>query len=132
MSATKGNGEVGGITDLGRLLAEMRPARHADRYGFEALDPDAPLPAAVFALIHEEEGMTLVAPFPDGEWARITLMVHSSLSAVGLSAAIAQALAVHGISANIIAGYHHDHIFVPWARRDEALAALEALSEHHS
>jgi hypothetical protein len=117
------------LTDLGQLLAEMRPVLHEDRYGFEALDPDAPLPAEVFALIHEAEGMTLIAPFPDGEWARITLMVHSSLSAEGLSAAVARALADRGLPANIVAGYHHDHIFVPWPRRDEAIAALEALSE---
>ena len=120
------------MSDLGQLLAEMRPALQEDRYGFEALDPDAPLPPQLFALIQEDEGMTLVAPFPDGEWARITLMVHSSLSAVGLSAAVAGVLADRDISANIVAGYHHDHIFVPWARRDEALAALEALSEQYS
>jgi len=132
MSATKGTGEAGGITDLGQLLSAMQPLLHDERYGFDTLDPDAPLPAPIFALIQEEEGMTLVAPFPDGEWARITLTIHSSLSAVGLSAAIAGTLADRGIPANIVAGYHHDHIFVPWARRDEALAALEALSEQHS
>jgi hypothetical protein len=117
------------LTERDRLLAEMRPVLHQERYGFEALDPGAPLPAEVFALIREDEGMTLIAPFPDGEWARISLTVHSSLSAVGLSAAVARALADRGIPANIVAGYRHDHILVPWARRDEALAALEALSE---
>ena len=77
------------MTDLGLLLKEMRPVLHDEPYGFELLDLDAPLPADVFALIWEEEGMTLIAPFPDGAWARISLAVHSSLSAVGLSAAIA-------------------------------------------
>ena len=110
----------------------MRPVLHEEPYGFELLDLDAPLPADVFALIHEAEGMTLIAPFPDGTWARISLEVHSSLSAVGLSAAIARALADRGISANIVAGYHHDHILVPWGRRHEALRALETLSEHHA
>ena len=119
------------MTDLGQLLGEMRPVLHDEPYGFDLLDPDAPLPEDVFALIHEAEGMTLIAPFPDGEWARISLAVHSSLSAVGLSAAIARALADRNLSANIVAGFHHDHIFVPWARRDEALAALEALSEQY-
>lgn len=119
------------MTHLGRILAEMRPVLHDEPYGFELLDPDAPLPAEIFALIREDEGMTLVAPFPDGEWARITLMVHSSLSAVGLSAAVARALADRGLPANIIAGYCHDHIFVPWTRREEALTALEALSEQN-
>jgi hypothetical protein len=125
-------GEAGGLTDFGLLLAEMRPVLHDEPYGFEMLDPDAPLPAGVFALIHEEEGMTLIAPFPDGGWARISLTVHSSLSAVGLSAAVAGALADRGLPANIVAGYHHDHILVPWERRHEALQTLATLSEHHS
>jgi len=120
------------LTDLGLLLAEMRPVLHEEPYGFDLLDPDAPLPADVFALIHEEEGMTLIAPFPDGEWARISLAVHSSLSAVGLSAAIAQALADRALPANIVAGVHHDHILVPWERRHEALQALTNLSEQHN
>jgi hypothetical protein len=120
------------LIDLDRLLAEMRPVLHEEPYGFELLDLDAPLPADVFALIHEAEGMTLIAPFPDGTWARISLEVYSSLSAVGLSAAIARALADRGISANIVAGYHHDHVFVPWDRRHEAIAALAALSEPRS
>jgi hypothetical protein len=119
------------LTGLGLLLAEMRPVLHEEPYGFELLDPDAPLPDEVFALIREEEGMTLIAPFPDGEWARISLTVHSSLSAVGLSAAIARAHADQSLPANIVAGFHHDHILVPWERRHEALQTLISLSEHH-
>jgi hypothetical protein len=110
----------------------MRPVLHDEPYAFELLDPDAPLPADVFALIWEPEGMTLIAPFPDGEWARISLTVHSSLSAVGLSAAIARALADRGIPANIVAACHHDHILVPWNRREEALQTLVSLSEQSS
>jgi len=124
--------EAGGLTDLERLLAEMQPILHDEPYAFEVLDLDAPLPADVFALIHEAEGMTLIAPIPDGRWARISLAVHSSLSAVGLSAAIASTLADRNLPANIVAGYHHDHLFVPWERRQEALAALTALSERYS
>ena len=75
-----------------------------------------------FALIREDEGFTLIRP-GDG-WARITLCVHSSLAAVGLTAKVATALAARGIAANVVAGYHHDHLFVPWDRRQQALAAL--------
>jgi len=110
----------------------MRPVLDDQPYAFETLDLDAPLPSGVFALIHEPEGMTLIAPFPDGSWARISLSVHSSLSAVGLTAAIARALADRSLPANIVAGYHHDHIFVPWDRRHEAMQALTLLSEHHA
>ena len=105
---------------------------HEERYAFDLLDVDAPLPTNVFALIHEGEGMTLVAPFPDGEWARISLGVLSSLSAVGLSAAITGALAADGMPANIVAGYYHDHIFVPWERRHDAIDALAKLSERNA
>jgi hypothetical protein len=55
--------------------------------------------------------------------------VHSGLEAVGLTARISTALAAHGISANIVAAFHHDHVFVPWDRREEAMTALRELSE---
>ena len=98
----------------------------ATQYGFER-SSETVLPDDGFALIREAEGMTLVRP---GEgWARITLGVHSSLEAVGLAARISAALAERGISANIVAALHHDHVFVPWTRRDEALLALRELSQ---
>ena len=125
-------GGAGGITELAHLLRELRPVLHDQRYGFGTIDPGVTPPADVFALVHEAEGLTVIAPEADGEWARISLTVHSSLSAVGLSAAIARALADRALPANIVAGYHHDHIFVPWDRRHEAVATLAALSEHHS
>ena len=77
-----------------------------------------------FAIVREAEGLTLIRPDPAGNWARISLGVHSSLDAVGLTAALSARLAEAGISANIVAGLHHDHIFVPWDRRHDALAAL--------
>ncbi len=54
--------------------------------------------------------------------------MHSDLAAVGLTAAFATALAAEGLSCNVIAGVHHDHLFVPWDRRVDAMAALERLS----
>ena len=59
---------------------------------------------------------------------RIILEVHSSLEAVGLTASVASALAEAGISANVVAAYYHDHIFVPKASADRALAVLQALT----
>jgi len=48
---------------------------------------------------------------------------------VGLTAAIARVLAGKGISANVVAGFYHDHVFVPWARRDDAMAVLRGVSD---
>jgi len=95
------------------------------QYGFETL-PDGSSLGDAFALIREDEGVTRIGP---GEgWARITLGVESSLAAVGLTAQVATALAARGISANMIAAVHHDHVFVPWGQRDEAMIALQQLS----
>jgi hypothetical protein len=95
-------------------------------YGFESVAQPPPLGDA-FALVREEEGFTLIGP---GEgWARITLTVDSSLNAVGLTARVAAVLASHGIAANLVAGLHHDHLFVPWAQRQLALTLLRGLSD---
>ncbi len=59
----------------------------------------------------------------------ITLTVHSSLEAVGLTAAVATALTEAGISANVVAAFFHDHIFVPAADADQAVAVLLALGK---
>jgi hypothetical protein len=61
-----------------------------------------------------------------GRW--ITLQLHSALDAVGLTAALSTALGQAGISCNVFAGYHHDHILVPSPDADRALAVLRTLS----
>ena len=117
--------------DLKVLLRTMQPVLHPDPYGF-AVWP-GPLPFQPFATIAEAEGLTVVAPLThlagSEPWARINLTVLSDLAAVGLTAAFAGALAEKGISCNVIAGFHHDHLFVQWDRRDDAMAALKALSD---
>jgi hypothetical protein len=84
----------------------------------------------------EAEGLTLVVSkeAADGEglayqgtFRCIRLEVHSSLHAVGLTAVVAKALAKHDISANMIAGYYHDHIFIPSDKADLALRVLESI-----
>ncbi len=128
-----------GERDLARLLSAMEPVLMAEPYGYAHLAKGAVVPQmAVFATVQEAEGVTMIAPLAVLEaagfvgmppWARITLTVHSDLEAVGLTAAFAGALAARGISANVVAGYFHDHIFVQWARRGDAMAALEALRD---
>lgn len=91
------------------------------------------------ATVREREGLTLVLPVTeaeqagfayDGKYRQITLEVHSSLCAVGLTAAFATKLTEYGISANVIAGYYHDHIFVPTDKAEQAMLALHELSQH--
>jgi hypothetical protein len=52
--------------------------------------------------------------------------VHSSLHAVGLTAAVASELAHAGLSCNVVAGFYHDHLFVP---RDNAAQVLMLLNK---
>jgi hypothetical protein len=126
-----------GERDLGVLLATMVPVLSESPWGFGLLPGGQLPPAEAFALIREAEGVTVIAPVTEladrgipaeGQWARISLTVHSALAAVGLTAAVATALAREGIPANVVAGYFHDHLFVPWQWRAEALAALDRLS----
>ena len=131
----------GGETDLGRLLRGLAPVLDATPYAFCLLPADleeASFIAASIGMFREHEGVTLVLacdaarrlglPF-EGEWARITLTVHSSLAAVGMIAAVGRVLADAGISTNPVAAYHHDHLFVQWSRRDAAIRTLEALTK---
>ncbi len=122
-------------SDLKVLLQSMEPVLFPDPYGFAVWTGGA-LPVTPFATVAEDEGLTLIAPlaamtaagFTSDAWARISLTVHSDLAAVGLTAAFAAALGAKGISCNVIAGYHHDHLFVQWDRRADALAALIGLT----
>ena len=128
------------IKALDELLTHMRPILHAGTWHYCAVAPEQLSPALVkacFALVHEQESVTLILPdteakavsqYSENGWQRIELKVYSSLDAVGLTAAISQCLTQHQISANVVAGYHHDHVFVPQARAQEALRALQQLS----
>jgi uncharacterized protein len=131
--------EMSGETDLKILLRSMSPMLDPDPYGFAAVTTDEVAKFThPFALVHEAEGTTIVDRLIAFEkagmqrpekWARITLHIHSSLQAVGLTAAFATALGKVGISANVIAGFHHDHILVQWERRHDAMVALHELAQ---
>ena len=125
-----------GETDLQKLLAGMSAELRGRDWGY-AFAAAVPAGLVPFATIAEEEGLTLIAPMaalqaaglvPQGPMARITLRVHSSLQAVGLTAVVSTALAAEGISANMVAGFHHDHIFLPAADAGPAMAILERVA----
>lgn len=124
-----------GLGNLTELLRSMEPSLHEVPYGF-GLIHGAQWVSGAFAVMEEDEGVTVVATEAvlvaagiahQAGWARISLKVHSDLQAVGLTAAISAALTEQGISANVVAGYHHDHFFVQWARRHDAMTAMQTL-----
>jgi len=122
--------------DLQRLLASMEPVLRPGTFVF-AVVPNGAEDLAPEATVREEEGLTVVLPREradalglsyDYVAAWITLRVHSALDAVGLTSAVSSALAAAGMSCNVIAGYHHDHLLVPAERGDEAVRLLRELS----
>ncbi|MCW3171553.1 ACT domain-containing protein [Shewanella subflava] len=127
---------MSGITDLNTLLQSMQPQLLETEWVFCSVkgrlgDYLALNPIATFM---EPEGLTLVLEKLEAikaglvfeqTFCQITLSVHSSLEAVGLTAAVAAKLTAKGISANVIAAYYHDHIFVPSAKASAALVALQ-------
>ncbi len=129
-----------GERDLEKLIASMSPALMDGEYVFctfqDAQYGDC-LDLEPIVTIKESEGLTLVIPKDKADdknlsyesvFKGITLSVHSSLDAVGLTAAFSSKLGEHGISANVIAGYYHDHIFVQKELADKAIEALNELA----
>lgn len=130
-----------GETDLTALLRDMSPELHDGAFVYSSVPGAVPPGANPVAFVREEEGLTLILrrheadelglPY-DYVAAWITLQVPSSLEAVGLTAAVCGALADAGISANVVAGLRHDHLFVPFERGVDAVRTLRALSDSQS
>jgi hypothetical protein len=127
------------VKALDQMLAQMSPDLAPGTYVF-ATAPAVPSGLDPLMAFREDEGLTLVvtdAQARDHGWPadlpmrQITLRVHSALDGVGLTAAFSSELAAAGISCNVVAGYHHDHVFIPEADAERALSALQALSARH-
>lgn len=130
---------MSGITELNELLQSMYPKLLEPEFVFCTVsghlnDYISLNPIATFV---EPEGVTLVLEKAKAQQAgllfensfrQITLTVHSSLEAVGLTAAVSTKLASKGISANVIAAFYHDHIFVQSSKAEAALSALQEFS----
>jgi hypothetical protein len=127
-----------GETDLARLVAGMTPALDPATHVFATVPGTAvPPDAGAILTFAEAEGVTLVLPLDRAAGLglaavfpcrRIVLTVHSSLDAVGFMAAVTAALARAEIGVNPVAGFYHDHLFVPEARAEDAMAVLQALA----
>ncbi|MGH9020033.1 MAG: ACT domain-containing protein [Acidimicrobiales bacterium] len=123
------------MDDLRRTLASLNPRRRPGEFVVvSGVDARGAVPAAS---VVEDEGVTLVLARTDADDAGvgydfvaawITLGVETRLDAVGLTAVVATALADHGISCNVLAGLHHDHLLVPVERAGEAMDVLDGLA----
>ena len=123
-----------GETNLNTLLKNMTPVLNNGDYVYCAISDVSTIDIKeIIGLFKEEEAITVILKKEIADQlhlkyeyiaAWITLTVHSSLAATGLTAAFANALAAEGISCNVVAAYYHDHIFVA---KDDAERAMEAL-----
>jgi uncharacterized protein len=125
--------------DLTQLLKTMQPQLQTGDYVFCTVSDLAVINIAdVLMTFKEQEGITLILKKDIADHlslsysyiaAWITLTVHSSLEAVGLTAAFAKALSNANISCNVVAAFYHDHIFVAKADSDKAMQVLYSLSK---
>lgn len=118
------------VRDGQAMVAGMRPWSDPQPYVFcTGLEAH---PAAL-AAFHEGEGLSQILPLDVAQglgldvslpMARIVLEVFSALDGHGLTAAVSSALCEAGIACNMVAAFHHDHVFVPWVEGDRALDVL--------
>jgi uncharacterized protein len=128
-----------GEKDLDTLLKTMRPKHNMGDYVFcTVANPALVNPDEIILLFKEPEGFTIIirkelADNLQLEYAFtaswITLTVHSSLEAVGLTAAFSSALAKEGISCNVVAAFYHDHIFVDKKDTEKAMEILNRFQD---
>ncbi|MEZ5442579.1 MAG: ACT domain-containing protein [Lysobacterales bacterium] len=125
------------LRDLSALLHALQPERQPGCQAWCLLAPGSTVPEVALASFREAEGLSVIVPEAEAVsqgWpvqfrsAWITLRVHSALEAVGLTAAVSTALAQADIACNVVAGVHHDHLFVPIEQADQALATLQTLT----
>ncbi|QWT87401.1 ACT domain-containing protein [Chryseobacterium sp. PCH239] len=129
---------MSGEKDLAVLIQNMEPVLNRGEYVFctvETLDQIPDIEKTLF-FFRENEAVTIVLEKSIADdWTLkynyisswITLNIHSSLEAVGLTAAFANALRKENISCNVVAAYFHDHIFVAVKDAEKAMDALDAL-----
>lgn len=128
-----------GEKDLALLLKNMQPCLNEGEFVFCTIGNISEFnPDDALMLFKEKEGYTVILnkekadllQLPYAYIARwITLAVHSSLEAVGLTAAFSNALAEAGISCNVVAAFYHDHIFIDKKDAAKAMSVLEQFSK---
>jgi len=130
---------MSGETDIRTLLKNMTPVLNDGEYVFCTIDDPGKLNQNdLVGLFREDEGFTVILNKAIADHlnlsynyiaAWITLTIHSSLDAVGLTAAFSKALGDASISCNVVAAYYHDHIFVGLRDADRAMLVLKQLAK---
>jgi uncharacterized protein len=130
------------ITNLSHLLKNIHPILNEGQYVFYTAVEELPLShGEVVMSFKEQEGTTIIVEKSIADrlnldytfvasW--ITLTVHSSLEAVGLTAAFSNALAENKISCNVVAAFYHDHIFVASQDAEKAMKVLKDLGNEEN
>ena len=131
---------MAGETALAQLIKGMTPSLNEGDYVFATVKDVSKINRNdTICEFKESEGTTIVIEKHkadelhfDYEYivAWITLTIHSSLDAAGLTALFSTALAKNNISCNVIAGYYHDHIFVVKEDAQKAIKVLTDLSKN--
>lgn len=127
------------VRETSAMIAGMAPRLDEREYVFCAMaNPGLAVLALALACFRENEGVSLILERTvaaglrldvSSPMRRIVLEVHSALDGVGLTAAVASALSANAIPCNMVAAFHHDHVFVP---ADKAEAALDVLRKIQS
>lgn len=131
---------MSGLTDPQQTLKSLKVVCDDIQYGFASIPDDSGIDRKkVLATFQENGRLAVIAPKEyleslnienEGPYAKLTINVHTSLELVGLTAVMATKLAEHGISANVVAAFYHDHVFVQYGVRKKAAELLENLGKN--
>ena len=120
---------------MNKMLKSLKPKLNPGEFVFCVTDDLAQISQAdIISTFKEEEGVTVIIKKELADQLKlkyayvaawITLTVHSSLEAVGLTSAFSAALSNESISCNVVAAFHHDHIFV---NKNDAEKAMDILN----
>ena len=145
-----------GTNDLSEILSTLSPELCSQIWIFGKVNYDKKEPKKISKIMtkiysygvepigtfQEKEGITIIIKeedivklstingfeFSDSKFSRITCCVHSSLDSIGLTAFISNAFTEQEISCNVVAGYYHDHFFVPYDRAEDAMNVLKQIT----
>jgi len=130
---------MSGQTNLSEVLKSLQIICDNIEYGFGTIKSNSiELNNEILGTFKETEGLTVIAQkayleknniHHEGTYAKLTIEVHTSLELVGFTAVLAKQLGENNISANVVAGFFHDHIFVQYDLRKKAITALHLLKE---